>query len=752
MSVFAGATAPEIGLSESESLASVLRSLGMRVHIGTNFSDSGKVLRAALADSNFPIVIADQKQIGIRAWSERMSTNHHVVVITADRGSNITATNAHYVDLPARVGDVLAAAGFSVDANDPRLAAVIGADFVVTDDSAPAAAATAPAAPTATPQSPPAEERTDSPAPTSRRARRAASPTHDIDDIFADVPEAGGSSTGSHAAAPAVAPEPEVEPAAPQPAPSNEPDWMDEKIIDAPPFVPVAPEVTNTTPVPAGSHTNAAPDWMSDVVPNGEDYVPAGRTESPQPEVEEEAEEEEPVVDGPVFSAEPLDAGFDPDYEEAEEEEEPVVDLRTQEDYTPISTAPFVPKPTASAPDTPTWVDREEDREIYIPEVAPQPEPEPEVKPTTVDDFEIIAPVAVADPNVVVERAPREKSFDEMLAEVATSDSPPRPQSATIPAAAAPVSPSVPDASSWMSELPAPLSTPTADVPATFHGKSAVNLCPVIVSFASKGGVGKTSLAIGLAERAARAGFRVTLIDGNRGQGGIRKFLRVGSHVVSIYDAAVRNDPKAALSVPSEINSARAGNLPPVSFAAILAPPDQLADPRIVTAQVYAEAVEYARSISDIVILDTQISERYDTTGIIESVAIPAMMTGNGYGVGLSDGSSEGIDNLEDRLHHFTGINIEKEHLFSLVNKVSYFDDSIVNAWKSRYAPYSNFVGVVGMDEEFHNKHNVGIIDVEDSTLAPAILRILHSVTNDERFLPPPPPPQQRRSIFGRRR
>ena len=49
----------------------------------------------------------------------------------------------------------------------------------------------------------------------------------------------------------------------------------------------------------------------------------------------------------------------------------------------------------------------------------------------------------------------------------------------------------------------------------------------VLFVFSGKGGVGKTSVALGLAERAGQH-LRVVLVDANRGQGDIRTYLRLG--------------------------------------------------------------------------------------------------------------------------------------------------------------------------------------------------------------------------------
>lgn len=702
MSVFAGATAPEIGLTDSPSLAAALRAAGMRVHIGSSFADSGKVLRAALQEKVFPLLVMDEKQIGIRAWSERMSNQYDVVVL---RGSdhNITTEKATYIDLPARIGDILVAAGFAVDADDPRLSGVVGTDFSVSDGSTP------PTRSQPAPSPRPVHEATPAPAPT----RRAAA-TDDIDDLFAGVPEASVSDDFDEPFQTAreddqvsrVEPTPD-----PVPASSEQMEWMTQaettKSTESPDEQDDVPFwMKDSSPVPASSHANAGGDW--NVVPEDAEEHPIGIRRHTDDETVAEEEHE------PVFDAEPLDPGFDPDWEPDND----VVDLNEERKYTPVPTAPFVPKPT-SAPDVPAWMEQ-----ASTPQIEDEPEPEPE----PVDSFEILDEVIPSDPNAHLPEvvSTDTRSLDDILAEVALGD--------------------------IKARAPQPEPEPEPVVVAKVERPKPTRRCPIIVCFASKGGVGKTTCSLTLAQKAAEAGLRVTLIDGNRGQGGIRKFLRVNENVTSIYDAAVRQDPQAGLAVPREINGARASSLPPVGYAVVLAPPDALADPRVVTSQMYADVVEYARGISDLVIFDTQISERFDTTGIIESVAIPSIAGENGFGLGITNDSSEGVRNLQERLEHFTSAGVPREHLLTLVNNIGYFDESVISSFRTRYSPYSTFVGVVGTDDDFKNRYNVGIIDTENSTLAPAIQRVLRTVTGDHRFDPPQADTNTRRFGFGRRK
>lgn len=68
-----------------------------------------------------------------------------------------------------------------------------------------------------------------------------------------------------------------------------------------------------------------------------------------------------------------------------------------------------------------------------------------------------------------------------------------------------------------------------ADASATaqemFNAPRRRSLAPVITVFSGKGGVGKSSSSIQIATTAAAAGKRVILVDGNRGQGDISKYL-----------------------------------------------------------------------------------------------------------------------------------------------------------------------------------------------------------------------------------
>ena len=123
-----------------------------------------------------------------------------------------------------------------------------------------------------------------------------------------------------------------------------------------------------------------------------------------------------------------------------------------------------------------------------------------------------------------------------------------------------------------------------------------------------------------------------------------------------MYDAAVSNSPDVFRDVlinPKQLTALR-GARSPLHFGVILAPPKDQADNQIVTSRAYAAAIEYARRQADLVFIDTQTIEAQDTTGLIDDVVVPLLLSG-AWGLGLSDSSTEGVENLEWILQNFVG-------------------------------------------------------------------------------------------------
>src|SRR5579875_3748665 len=259
-------------------------------------------------------------------------------------------------------------------------------------------------------------------------------------------------------------------------------------------------------------------------------------------------------------------------------------------------------------------------------------------------------------------------------------------------------------------------------------------MAPLVICFAGKGGVGKSTLALALANRATSAGLKAVVVDANRGQGDLRKYLRVGqAWLPSVVDAAVSGDPQRALATPERLMATRPSGLPSLAFGAVLAPTDSQADPALVTPDVYRSVVRAMRQSAGIVVVDTQIVEAADTSGMVERFLVPELLAG-AWGLGLSD-TSVGVDNLLRRLYMLSARGVGAERLMVALNRVEPESGLNQEAMARLVEPYAAWMGAVGMDTAIATAFESGGIPASQE-LAALLDRILWRLTGLDAFSP----------------
>lgn len=288
---------------------------------------------------------------------------------------------------------------------------------------------------------------------------------------------------------------------------------------------------------------------------------------------------------------------------------------------------------------------------------------------------------------------------------------------------------------------PAPPIAPAA-IPRTTNGG-----CPTIIVFGAKGGVGKTTTSIHLAQRAGRLcpDMRITLIDANRGQGDIRTKLRT-LNVPTIFDA-LPEEGRGAIITPPALDKDRPPHLAPLAFALIAAPPSELSDPTQVTPEVYQNALSEARDVSDLVIVDTQISEKYDTTKLFENFLIPLLIKDeNIWGVGATEDSPESINNLLERLHQYRARGVKAAKIFTLIAQAhAHNTPEDLRDFEEMFDQASTFAGAVPYNKTIYNRLSSGILCEGLPQVAEPLDRILYAVTGNRVFVAKKAPTEKKK-------
>lgn len=274
----------------------------------------------------------------------------------------------------------------------------------------------------------------------------------------------------------------------------------------------------------------------------------------------------------------------------------------------------------------------------------------------------------------------------------------------------------------------------------------------VIVSYAGKGGVGKSTVSLCLAQAAAEiGGLTVCLIDGNRGQGDLGLYLKVRkSDLPSIYDAVTIGDPSTAFLSPEQIAAARSGTGDRISFSFVQAPrpmhdgelSQQIA---AVRPEHYAEVIRLARQQFDLVIIDTQITEGLDTSGVIDNVIGPVLRSG-GYGLGIAEFTTVGVENLLIAAAYLRSLGADSARMMSTANKVS---PSVGDYGKlpQLLGRESRWKGAIHLDDRIEDDMKSRHVPYAVPTMRAVVLDVLHAVTGLTEFSPKEAPASKRSKL-----
>ena len=254
----------------------------------------------------------------------------------------------------------------------------------------------------------------------------------------------------------------------------------------------------------------------------------------------------------------------------------------------------------------------------------------------------------------------------------------------------------------------------------------------VLFAVSGSGGVGKSSLALAIANRAANRDRRVVLIDGNLGQPDLATCLRIAeAHTLpSIFDAVLAEDPQAGIIGPAELNNVRDPRLSRLNFALVQGPTAEQLETGAINSRTLADTIHHVRQFADLVVVDTQILERDDPRGLMSDVIAPELGAG-GWALGVAGMSTPGLSNLIEVLERMDRDAVNPGRIMSLINRVPadialHNQDRIVGALRD----LSVHLGTIWEDNTILTRMNTGEMISDLPVCAHQIDTILHRILN----------------------
>lgn len=270
----------------------------------------------------------------------------------------------------------------------------------------------------------------------------------------------------------------------------------------------------------------------------------------------------------------------------------------------------------------------------------------------------------------------------------------------------------------------------------------------ILITWAAKGGVGKTTISLLAAGLAAEHGLRVALIDANRGQANAGHYLRIKNQPFPTIHNAREHGWEAAITSAHQLTTAR-GFRGPVGFDLIQGPPEHLASPTHTPATLYAEVTTHLKTHYDLIIIDTQIAEAH-FTDLWDQLIVPEIRSG-AWALGLADKSPSGLPDLLTILRKLvTELHLPPGRLLTAMNRWPDFEEEDTVFLTQQLTGLATFIGAAQDDPQLHDQILAGFLPTSGHAAAPIVNAALHHITGNPAFQHTPTT-RRRRTLFRKR-